>query len=112
MARENVLQGSGVSRINLDDGALGHRDCTLTLIPKSHNGALTHSLVLPGRQDCGPGQQLIANCGPQIIDLVLRSHGIPQHGAASIGQCVVRQVTENAAMDKAVLLLQIVPYSQ
>jgi len=66
-----------------------------------------------GAQHRGHGQQPLGiPRGPQVVDLELRGQHRAQHRAARVGERVVGQVGQHAAVDEAVLLLQLRPQAE
>jgi hypothetical protein len=78
------------------------------------NIAATHGLRFSGVEHTGPRDQGFTLGGSQVVDLVFRGDHAQarQRAAAGIGQGVVGQVADGAAVDEAVLLQVVAAHGQ
>jgi hypothetical protein len=76
--------------------------------------AAAHGLGLAGIEHAGAGDQRITDGRTQVVDLVFRGDYAEagQGATAGIGQRVVGQVADRAAMDEAVLLQVVAAHRQ
>lgn len=119
--------GSGVNPLRLGQKACiregGSRDlpnralcCSAKLavpVLDHEQVATAHRLRLSIRYNAGFGnERRRARHRPDVVDLVLRGHAVPEHGSACKGQGVVGQIRDHATMHEAVLLQVLVTHGK
>ena len=91
------------------DGPLRHGAKNFLPSGDGKHLALAYSLAPACVNDAGPGNQLLAPGRTEIVDLELRCHnGRAERGASREGERVVRGVRDDSAMNKAMLLLDLI----
>jgi len=103
------LSGNRASSLGRDDGALSDRAQFFFAVFDHEDFALTDGLPLSNTFCVSPGNKKRSDRRFQIIDLEFRGERISTKRQPT-SECdrVIRQITDHAAMDEAVLLLQMV----